>query len=259
MTFEDAVLRCPRGGSSFCDTRLAIACSIVGPRARSSIRQTPAHRPGGNESLSTTTLVVGTALLATTLRVPAGSVGFLVIGSLAAVTWIVGSVASGSVPVGTRGSSRTAVVLRALGLGLVAFLGFLGADFVGQHLPLVSPALAQHPRQGRCGTHMACASGRTGKRVGRRMLLPRGSLQRLGTAPPSRRLHHRLHRRDSCDGKPGSRRRRSRNGHPVLTSAGPHRRDRGTRRDPSLLVNPDAAGASTMTGVGSSDTRTQAE
>jgi membrane protease YdiL (CAAX protease family) len=89
----------------------------------------------------TATLVVGTALLATTLRVPAGSVGFLVIGSLAALTWILGSVASGSVPVGARGSSRTAVVLPALGLGLVAFLGFLGADLVGQHLPLVSSGL----------------------------------------------------------------------------------------------------------------------
>ena len=57
------------------------------------------------------------------------------------MTWIVGSVASGPIPFGTHASSRTAVVLPALGLGLAAFLGFLGADLVGQHLPLVSPAL----------------------------------------------------------------------------------------------------------------------
>jgi len=87
------------------------------------------------------TLVVGTALLATTLRVAAGSTGFLVLGFLAAMTWILGSVASGPIPLGTGTHSRMAVVLPALGLGSVAFLGFLGADLVGQHLPLVSPAL----------------------------------------------------------------------------------------------------------------------
>ena len=87
------------------------------------------------------TLVVGTSLLAATLRVPAGSRSFFVIGLLVAGTWILGSVVSGPIPVESIRSSRPMVVLRALALGIVAFLGFLAADLVGRHLPFISPAL----------------------------------------------------------------------------------------------------------------------
>lgn len=87
------------------------------------------------------TLVVGTALLATTLHVPAGSRSFFVIGFLVAGTWILGSVISGPPPVESFRSPRTAVLLSALALGVIAFLGFLVADLIGQHLPFVSPAL----------------------------------------------------------------------------------------------------------------------
>ncbi len=56
-------------------------------------------------------------------------------------TWILGSVVSGPIPVESIRSSRLRVVLCALALGIVAFLGFLAADLVGRHLPFVSPAL----------------------------------------------------------------------------------------------------------------------
>ena len=49
--------------------------------------------------------------------------------------------ASGPVPVEPIRSRRRAVVLRALALSAIAFLGFLVADLVGEHLPLVSSAL----------------------------------------------------------------------------------------------------------------------
>ena len=207
----------------------------------------------------TTTLVVGTALLATTLRVPAGSVGFLVIGSLAAVTWIVGSVASGSVPVGTRGSSRTAVVLRALGLGLVAFLGFLGADFVGQHLPLVSPALHNILAKADAGPTWLVLLVALVNGLGEECFFRGALFSALGPHHPvagstiayiavtAATANLALVVAAAAMGTLFSL-QRDRTGAIVAPVS-----------DPSLLVNPDAAGASTMTGVGSSDTRTQAE
>ena len=42
--------------------------------------------------------MVGTALLAATLRVPHGSVWFTVLGLLVAATWTVGSFVSGPIP-----------------------------------------------------------------------------------------------------------------------------------------------------------------
>jgi membrane protease YdiL (CAAX protease family) len=87
------------------------------------------------------TLVVGITLLAATLRVAVGSTGFFVLGFLTASTWIVGSLLSGPVPVNPIKSSRLAVTSAALVLSIVAFLGFLAADLVGRHLPLISGAL----------------------------------------------------------------------------------------------------------------------
>jgi uncharacterized protein len=88
-----------------------------------------------------TTMIVGTSLLAATLRVPAGSESFFVIGLLAGGAWILGSLASGPIPVEPIRSSRVTVVIQAVAISLVAFLSFLAADLVGEHLPLIAPAL----------------------------------------------------------------------------------------------------------------------
>jgi membrane protease YdiL (CAAX protease family) len=85
--------------------------------------------------------VVGTTLLATTLRAPSGSTAFFILGFSVAGIWILGSVISGPIPLEATRSSLLAISLSALALGIVAFLGFLTADLIGQHLPLFSNAL----------------------------------------------------------------------------------------------------------------------
>jgi uncharacterized protein len=87
------------------------------------------------------TLVVGTILLATALRAPSGSTTFFVMGFLVAGTWILGSVISGPIQLETIQSSWLAISLHGLATGIIAFLGFLAAYQVGQHLPLFSDAL----------------------------------------------------------------------------------------------------------------------
>lgn len=88
------------------------------------------------------TLVVGTALLASTLRTAPGSGWFSALGFLAAVAWIAGGVLSGPIPLrpGRPAAWRT-VALPALAVGVVAFLSFLAADLVGQQLPWIADAL----------------------------------------------------------------------------------------------------------------------
>jgi membrane protease YdiL (CAAX protease family) len=101
------------------------------------------------------TIAVGTALLAATLRVRPGTAQFSALGFLVAVTWIAGGLLSGPIPVrpaspvgparafSPGGRSRwIAVVLAALLLGGVAFLGFLAADLVGQQISWVASALS---------------------------------------------------------------------------------------------------------------------
>jgi uncharacterized protein len=87
------------------------------------------------------TLMVGTALLAATLHVPSGSTTFFVTGTLVAGTWILGSLISGPVPIGTIRSDWLAESLPALVLSVIAYLGFLAADLIGEHLPLIATAL----------------------------------------------------------------------------------------------------------------------
>ena len=87
------------------------------------------------------TLVVGSVLLAATLRAPSGSTSFFVIGFFVAGTWIAGSLISGPLPLEAIRSSRMGLVLRGLALGGLAFLAFLMAYLLGRHLPLVSSAL----------------------------------------------------------------------------------------------------------------------
>jgi uncharacterized protein len=88
------------------------------------------------------TLVAGTGLLATTLRVQPASGWFSALGFLAAATWIVGGLASGPLALRPeRPAPWRTVALPAVAVGVVAFLGFLGADLVGQHLAWISGAL----------------------------------------------------------------------------------------------------------------------
>jgi membrane protease YdiL (CAAX protease family) len=87
------------------------------------------------------TLVVGTSLLAGTLRVRAGSPGFFTFGLAAAAAWILGAVVSGPIPWRPPHRRSGRDVVPAAVLAVLAFLGFLGADLIGRHLPLVSGAL----------------------------------------------------------------------------------------------------------------------
>ena len=87
------------------------------------------------------TLVIGTILLAATLRAPSGSTTFFVIGFLVAGTWITGSLISGPLPLEAIRSSRLALSLTGLVVGVLAFLAFLAADLLGRHLPAISSAL----------------------------------------------------------------------------------------------------------------------
>jgi membrane protease YdiL (CAAX protease family) len=89
------------------------------------------------------TLVVGTGLLATTLRVRPTSGWFSVLGFLAAAAWIVGGLLSGPIALRPdRVAAWRTVALPAVAVGVVAFLGFLAADLAGQQLAWISGALS---------------------------------------------------------------------------------------------------------------------
>ena len=85
--------------------------------------------------------MVGSVLLAATLRALSGSTSFFVIGFFVAGTWIAGSLISGPIPLEAIRSSRLGLVLRGLALGGVAFFAFLVADVLGRHVPFISSAL----------------------------------------------------------------------------------------------------------------------
>ena len=86
-------------------------------------------------------IVVGTALLAATLRVPDGSAWFTVLGLLVAATWTVGSFVSGPIPFQHNRHMAWRTFVRAVIAGVAAFGAFLAATLVARHLPLVGPAL----------------------------------------------------------------------------------------------------------------------
>ena len=86
-------------------------------------------------------IVVGTALLAATLRVPDGSAWFTVLGLLVAATWTVGSFVSGPIPFQPNRHMAWRTFVRAVIAGVAAFGAFLAATLVARHLPLVGPAL----------------------------------------------------------------------------------------------------------------------
>ena len=88
------------------------------------------------------TLVIGTGLLATTFRLPHGSGWFTPLTPLLlAITWVIGALLSGPIPVGTTGRSPWHTLAVAASIGLLAFGAFVAAHALGQRLPLVSGAL----------------------------------------------------------------------------------------------------------------------
>ncbi|MET0323716.1 MAG: CPBP family glutamic-type intramembrane protease [Ilumatobacteraceae bacterium] len=87
------------------------------------------------------TLVVGTGLLAATLRVPHGSGWFTVVGLLAATTWAIGALASGPIPFRPLPIRLRRAVGAPAVAGVVAFVVFLVASLVARHLPVLGPAL----------------------------------------------------------------------------------------------------------------------
>jgi membrane protease YdiL (CAAX protease family) len=87
------------------------------------------------------TIVVGTALLAATLRVPDGSTWFTVLGLLVAATWTVGSFVSGPIPFQPNHHMAGRTFVGPVVAGVAAYGAFLAAYLVARHLPLVGPAL----------------------------------------------------------------------------------------------------------------------
>ena len=85
--------------------------------------------------------MVGTGLLAATLRVPHGSAWFTVLGLLVAATWTVGSFASGPIPFKPDREMAWRTFIGPVAGGVAAFGAFLAAYLVVRHLPLVGPAL----------------------------------------------------------------------------------------------------------------------
>jgi membrane protease YdiL (CAAX protease family) len=86
-------------------------------------------------------IVVGTALLAATLRVPDGSTWFTVLGLLVAATWMVGSFVSGPIPLQPGRHIVGHTFVGPMLAGVAAFGAFLAAYLVARHLPLVGPAV----------------------------------------------------------------------------------------------------------------------
>ncbi len=98
--------------------------------------------PGRRRSVLVATLLVGSALLAATLRVERDSDQFTVLALLAASTWILGAFASGRTPLrGAATEPLRAVVVPAFAVGVGAFLVFLVAYLIARQVPGLDGAL----------------------------------------------------------------------------------------------------------------------
>jgi membrane protease YdiL (CAAX protease family) len=86
-------------------------------------------------------VVVGTVLLAATLRVPHGSASFTVLALAVAATWTVGSFASGPIPFHPDRDTPRRMFLGPVIVGIAAFGVFVVAYLLARHLPLVGPDL----------------------------------------------------------------------------------------------------------------------
>jgi membrane protease YdiL (CAAX protease family) len=85
--------------------------------------------------------VVGTALLAATLRLPDGSAWFTVLGLLVAATWTIGSFVSGPIPFHPDHEMGWRTAVGPAAVGVAAFGVFFAAYLVVRHLPLLGDAL----------------------------------------------------------------------------------------------------------------------
>jgi uncharacterized protein len=100
----------------------------------------PAGR-GRRRAVTFATILIGTALLAATLRVPPGSVWFTVLGLLVAATWTVGSFISGPIPFRPDQATPWRTFAGPVVVGVAAFVAFTAAYLVARHLPRVGSAL----------------------------------------------------------------------------------------------------------------------
>jgi CAAX protease family protein len=92
-------------------------------------------------TICATTIVVGAAVIAATLRVPRGSIAFTVLGFALAAVWLGGALTSGPIPLRPIGWPSTWVIGGAVALGGAAFALFAALSSIGHHLPVVSASL----------------------------------------------------------------------------------------------------------------------
>ena len=134
------------------------------------------------------TIVVGTALLAATLRVPHGSAWFSVLGLLVAATWTVGSFVSGPIPFQPDRDMAWRTFVGPVVVGVAAFGVFLVAYLVARHLPLVGPALDGVLATADAGPIASCWSSRSSTAPARSCSSAARSTPRSNrTVPPSPR------------------------------------------------------------------------
>jgi membrane protease YdiL (CAAX protease family) len=125
----------------------------------------------------TATLVVGTAILGGTLAAPANSALFYALGLLAAVTWIIGALLSGPIPIRQiRAIPRRLEIAAALLLAAALFSAFLAAKLLAEHLPLVSGGVASVLATADAGPRVSVLTIALLNGIGEEMLF-RGSLQ----------------------------------------------------------------------------------
>jgi membrane protease YdiL (CAAX protease family) len=87
------------------------------------------------------TLIAGGVGLAATLRAHPGSIEFNLLGLVVATIWCAGAIVVGPPRLWNSPPLIGRTIAVALAVGAGAFLFFLAADLIGQHLPLIAPAL----------------------------------------------------------------------------------------------------------------------
>ena len=113
---------------------------LLVPSSEPAVVDAPAARRR-RRAVTAITIVIGTTLLAATLRVPRGSAWFTILGLLVAATWTVGSIVSGPIPLQPDRDVVWRTVVGPVVGGVAAFGAFVAAYLVARHLPLVGAAL----------------------------------------------------------------------------------------------------------------------
>ena len=113
---------------------------LLVPSSEPAVVDAPAARRR-RHAVTAITIVIGTTLLAATLRVPRGSAWFTILGLLVAATWTVGSIVSGPIPLQPDRDVVWRTVVGPVVGGVAAFGAFVAAYLVARHLPLVGAAL----------------------------------------------------------------------------------------------------------------------